>query len=952
MTKLRKKSKIAALAACFACIGAAAISVPLSAKADEAAPIESTSLWQAVKFAEIDYADSMPSYLYDRPAGAEEDLLAHSGVRLTGLGSGATIEYKNVLDLSDNTKDDVLIQIAVTPEVQGSPDFRCFKLRFTDADDESNYLEIDVHNSIWWYATTFYQAGTAEIESKGLKWGYYNETDSKPQGGQAGTQTDTGVFTGYAAQYKGGPRAVTLRYDANLKAVYADYPNGDNTKINRALVLDLDDPRQVGLGNEWKGFKRDRVKMSITMSDFGAAKASMIVTNLDGMDMSKSEIVDYRRPVLYTDADETPEILTAVVGKPYPMFGAVADDAIDGNIENIVKTVTDPNGKTVTVTDGTFVPELAGEHTLRYKVTDKSGHETENAYTLNCVMVAPEMRVKLDVEVAETGFVGKSIAVPTASVDGGVGLPVVSVKVTDVMGNDVKLENDCFTPTYAGEFFVEYSATDYLGNTATKVETVSVARSDAPIGEFPVLPTTVVAGKSIKFPECEMLDYASTPGNAAKAQSKIYVSYTEGEKGSEVANVYKPVLEGEVTSRTMYVTYEAWCLNRENGKLSKTYPVKVIKMVQLYDCFETLSGNFAYTPAPLYIDFTTEDDNAAMRYITPVAINNFELLFDVPAAANNFGSLLVTLTDSRNARQSLTLEFEGIAGKSKSNIYVNGENYEMSGSFDGTSTNPFNLLFKGETLVDYTGAVITKLKTFADGSKYTGFDSGRVYVEFEFKNVTGQSTLRLQRLADQSINADYRRGELQPFVDRSEPVIVTTGDIASEVELYSRVDLAPAFAYDAIDPYTECYVTVLDSEFNMIIDRKRAEDGGLYFYANSYGSYYINYEAVDSSGALANRPFTVTVFDKTPPTLTIVGALASKVKVGDAVAVPDAVALDTNSEAKLIIMVISPTGKMTDITAAKSFVPERAGKYTVRYYAYDAEFNGTTQNFTVIAEEK
>ena len=326
---MKKKSRIVKAAfAAVVCALAAAVFMPVAGKAS-ASSVSPDSLWENVKFASVSVADSMPEYLYDLPEGATSDLLADGGVRVNVLGAGSTVKYKNVVNVNSLTKADVFMQIAIDPSMRGTADFKQLYIKLIDADNEDNYVTIDVHHSQWsdaQWPITFYQVGTKDIASAGLKWGYYKEGESEPKSGGAGANCYTGSFVGNAVRYNGGARPITLRYDNKEKAFYFDEPdNTNNMTVHRMTILDLDDPLQVGAGNEWKGFARGRVRVEITATDMAGSSGAYVVTSFMGNTYG-GDVTDVKKPVIFTEADTDPKILTAVKGEEYPLFAALSDD--------------------------------------------------------------------------------------------------------------------------------------------------------------------------------------------------------------------------------------------------------------------------------------------------------------------------------------------------------------------------------------------------------------------------------------------------------------------------------------------------------------------------------------------------------------------------------------------------------------------------------------------------
>ena len=154
-----------------------------------------------------------------------------------------------------------------------------------------------------------------------------------------------------------------------------------------------------------------------------------------------------------------------------------------------------------------------------------------------------------------------------------------------------------------------------------------------------------------------------------------------------------------------------------------------------------------------------------------------------------------------------------------------------------------------------------------------------------------------------------------------------------------------AQAYDAIDPYVACSVTIL-RDGQKIVDSVSAAEG-FDFFVNEYGTYVIVYRAQDSSGNEVTRRFRLAVRDDEAPSLTVLSSVDKKVTLGKTISIPSAVALDRQGEAKVRVYIVTPTGKMICLDGQTEYKPSVKGVYTLRYYAYDEAYNSTMQDYVV-----
>ncbi len=903
--------------------------VIMASATDDIERISTTDLFQATKYSEIKGISEISSWY-----GMEGE----KGVAVECKNSGARVDFKNVIDVTDFKKDEVLFEIAPIVNVRGSKEIDQIDVTLTDYDNPDNYIIITMKHSQWWYATTHFRVETPQATSAGLQWGYYNENSSKVS--DIGMENLIGPFMGYTAFHydEEGYNVVPLRvtYDHEEKAIYCWNGSGAN---NSYLVRDLDDSTNMGLGKEWEGFTSGRVKVSITAKGVTSSKATYVITQFFGVDLGSEYVEDEKAPLMVTQADKDPTILQGVVGVEYPLFDADVHDFCDGKITNITKTLIKPNGDTEVLTGDSFTPNVVGEYSLKYSCCDSSGNPVEKIYTVNVEATKQNIQFTFNGTLPTEASVGEAITLPTATVTGNIGQNDVNVSVINVTtGIEAEISNGQFIPSGAGEYKVMYSYADYIANVGKEEFLIAVSVSDAPIVTFWDMPTSVLSGHPFKFPELEAYDYTSA-GQKQDAVVEYYVSYEEGVLGDKVDGVFTPdVAKGE----NVYISYKTYCNSTVEKAIVKTYTLNLIEMKQLSDNFE--KRKISVDLQEDYIEFSTEKNNAGFSYLTPLPAKNFTFQFSIPTSLNKFSKFVITLKDSLDFSKEISLTIEKQKYKTKSLITYNGKTYEMSGSFD-LPNYPFGFSISddGVELSDANGTVICKLDKYSDGRAYDGFTDGKFYLDFQFANVTGKSGIRMTKILNQSIYGNYNRNdELVDFADRVAPSIIVAKDVAFEVLKSETVVVPTAFSVDAIDSYIEVFVKV-SKDGKTLIDTVNIEKNELSFTASEIGRYVIDYTARDSSGNLATRRFSVYVFDVTPPTISVSGTVNEYYHIGDTLKIPQATVTDSESTYIARVFMVTPMGKMVEVENNYTF--EKGGVYTLRYYAYDSNYNATFVDF-------
>lgn len=139
---------------------------------------------------------------------------------------------------------------------------------------------------------------------------------------------------------------------------------------------------------------------------------------------------------------------------------------------------------------------------------------------------------------------------------------------------------------------------------------------------------------------------------------------------------------------------------------------------------------------------------------------NFSLSFAIPAAYQNFDSLVITLSDSVRADITFDLELRKITTgvvdpDTKTFVDYNGIRYAMNGRFnkwvtqngmltESNSVTPMRITYHDGIVGDADGDVLTVTHN-TNGTAFYGFPSGKVYVDFTFRDVDG-STARRRRV--------------------------------------------------------------------------------------------------------------------------------------------------------------------------------------------------------------
>lgn len=984
MKKMRKcKACIAAGIAFVAMLGGIFVGTRYT-RAENATEMQTaSSLWESVEGITLEDNVDVPDYMkYGKYStnrknpesikeirtDEEQNLKAWelNGLMMTSESDNRSISFKNTLDLNGFTRTDEFLTVAPIPSVRGVLDYTEVEFMLQDADDENNYLKIILkNNSIYWAGTKILVETPKNSLSEGARIGFNGYTTEVVGDGTINYEYSDCI------QPDNRQRAIKLRYDPNKKVVSVVRESGE---IKDLPALDLE--KQVGYGKAWKGFKNNRVNLTVTMRDFISQKAQLMILNVCGQGMNGTALVDKDAPV-FSFGEEAEVIPAAQVGKNYPLYEAQSLDVVSGKIAYNCAVVS-PSGKNVEIVDDCFIPTEGGYYTLTYKATDLVGNVATETFKVLATSALPAFTI--EAEQAPGPFeAGCHIPVYEANVQGGSGKLNVTTEIIRVGGGEsVTLIEGEFTPILGGTYCVVYTTTDYLGNTATKTLSYKVEQPKTVVVEALTELKRVFDGVPVSFPQPIAYDYVTRVGSKLNAKYEIAVCDKQGAEevledgiftpdkekyGDSVTVKYTIYANNDTTKANAYVhTYDVPLYSREADGVATG-------QIEDYFAYDKEAFTTSYNPDSdsRYVKFYTEQVSTAqsISFVNPVIADGFSLDFALPAGEQNYNSLTISLRDSVDSRIGLDLELKKLDAK-RTYVSSGGTTYAMNGAgntFDVvtgeeiSSPTPLSLKYKGGKILDYTDVAIFTPTVNFDGKTFNGFTSGRVYVTVTFNGITDKASMMFARIGTQMLYATYDEEEeapvMMPFEDIIDPTIVFSSDIKDAYFINQTVEVPAATGYDVLSPYVAVYVTVKDPDGTKIYDNVLATEG-LSFELESRGRYTITYEAEDSSENSTRKPFTIRAKDDTAPTVTI-SATKLQGKVGEKVTLPTALVLDDiDQEPRLYIMIVTPhativtLGERTNENAIDSYTFTEKGTYYIRYYALDASYNVTMTDIPVV----
>lgn len=979
------------------------ICAPPRLNAEESTALSPADLWRVGNGVTVQANENLPEHMvngyenhgiggYKRVTADDLGEERTNGVLFTVTDENATIEFANTIDMSGITKDDSIIEIMpVSSNPIYSLDFTDLRVRLTDADDPTNWFAVhwsagdigdfDISNLFACVSSLLVETSTGVNTAFQYGWVPGTPLDQTSWGGPIWHQWGFGFTSLYSpfhnSTYPAGDRGelkigdmralpCSFSFDVESKYVWItryDFerlvalPIGTEEityvpafkKNDKGEIVGNDGTDPVtetimGYGKAFKGFKHNRVKLSIQISGMQKDSVQFYVTNVAGRPMNGETVTDTEAPSVFSPLDDS-DLPKADVGMVYPFYDEVEFyDFFDGVLPYDVY-VKEPDAADFSadpVTD--YVPQKEGEYVFRYKASNKSGNEKHKDYNVFAQYAADEIKINV-AGVTKIYCAGEKVPVSSVEFLGGSGKLETAVSVTRLSdGKKIAVENGAFVPTLSGEYAITYSAVDFLGREAHKTVIVTVSNTVKPVYASEIkMYEKLVSGERVKLPTVTAYDYHTLKGQKIDAITEIEVSGKEdfaGVKETLTDGIFKPTIEkfGE----EIEIVYRTYCGTDKGTANELKFDVDLIRPDYVWDYFIT-DGNttIGYNSADdeeNFVSFSaTADGAASVEFINSLPADGFTVQFGTTAEnAEKFDSFTVSLNDYDDYSIGYEIKVERKDEKETFVVYGD-ERVAMSGVFGGEGI--LQLSVRDGRLIDYGGNVLFDFGRDA-------FPSGRLWVALKLENAKAGATMRLQTLGSQVLRAAYRGGELQKFAYTVAPSI-RVADFDNSVDYGNTFVVPEVKAYDMFTSYVETVYSLVDPDGNVLASEKPANGADSYKF-DKYGEYTLTFTAQNGNGRKRIIPYTLYVFDRTAPLIKYGGKDSYEVKAGETVTFTAAEIFDTVDEnPSYWLFVVEKDMSYVNITATHKYVFDRLGVYAVKYVAYDASDNTSVKEIRV-----
>ena len=856
------------------------------------------------------------------------------------LETGSKFTCNQVIDLTKMKKGEPLMSLFIVPETYMQLDCSRFFIDVVDAEDESNYFTICVKQSPLQNHHVSFVGAKAHNQPDyfGVERGLENGAPLNGSWGFAVSAAFRGVNFGQENA------ALRFSYDNDTQTVYMDN-NAYSTNSGNYLI-DFNNSKCFKSG--WDGFASGKVRISAYAGGYAKDSMGFLVTSIAQVDLTQENLSLTEPTGLDIDFGEYSEndYPHAVVGKPYRIFDATpwsmyTQERVDVTVKTMYGASNmygESNEVNVSIQDGCFVPQRAFTHTIVYTVTDGFGQKKE--YTVPVKVEAEEPKIDFTVDAAQVSAeLGVWVDLPKIeNPTGGNGKlrEEILLKNTNT-GKTVVIEGESYRFVEKGEYVLLYTVKDY--NECFKTVEIPVELATEVSGpvfeEVPMTPKTYIKGAKYAVPMIMADDFST--GSLKKINASVKV-LADGTTELPVKDGYFVADGAEITLR--YTATDG------AGKVgTKDYTVSVTdvnfteKYVDTTKYFQAEGGEaiIGENEEDLYLKAT--EQNAYFTFIRELYGDAFSLVFNMESDKTEYGKLYVRIWDKLNEDKEIVVSIineDGVAFVSVNGAKAVKTNYKFGGdvSKGRVELREGNMMFICNEYIPVT--------TYANGEAFDGFEN-YVYFTVGLEDCVGNAQLHIEEICGQTMSIGA--------TDLAPTLIFPDTRCVGEKDYGTTLVIEPVKALDVFDPYA----IVTFSVFLPSGTPATALDGTLLqnvpmdktyqIQINAYGTYRFKYIAKATRGRDGDLSENVRCLDKVAPEISV-STKEITGKVGEALTIPEFSVSDNNSDGLAMaentyIQIITPDGIFITYNAAKGYIPEKAGVYTISYYVFDEEFNAT-----------
>ena len=518
-------------------------------------------------------------------------------------------------------------------------------------------------------------------------------------------------------------------------------------------------------------------------------------------------------------------------------------------------------------------------------------------------------------------------------------------------GNLVENDGVSFVADSEGEYKVSVCVIGKDGKNYVDTYSVSISKSDKPIlVSEPSFPIAYLEGSDYVIPSVQFADYNSQ--NPLDVSCQTFLVDEFGVE-SVISNKFTPSVS--LHGAEIGIKYVAKSL-ATNKECVKIFNVPVLKPFEVGEY-----GDREYSYDKLFVTSAVQssllkdigtafysDNDFSMQYANKL---NASFFIALKSEFNrvNFNSVTVSVTDSINSMEKITLE---IFNAKNTTVKINGgAAISAKGSLSNFEKG-FSLNFNNVSCMieDTDGTSLGKIEKTVYGTSFKGFSSEFVFVEIKVNSVSSFSSLVVENLNGHKMCKGLERDSILPNVKAA-------GNFTIKNVLGDTAYIPEAIAYDVIDPCVSAKVSVFGVDVATSVDGVTLYEAdasvGYKVVLDALGEYIVQYIAEDVNGNVYDIAYySIFVFDVEGPTLSV-GTIKQSYSVGEEISVPSISCSDNDTpseDIKIWITLNYPNGDYKYISKDDKIKFEKVGVYFIRYTAMDKNNNITTVEQQVVCK--
>ena len=793
-------------------------------------------------------------------------------------------------------------------------------IRLTDSYNESNFIELFLHadfpvvsgvdhsfnpefdfltsESQGCYRGIFTAAASGQKRTGMIPWG--NRDDSAEWGGFKKINVGGNYYGTYIDNRFGNHSSLTLGQSFTTKRVpYTwafDYKTGNvylKAGERTSLVTALSNSDIYGT-SVFKGFSKDKVKVSVYMSEYLTDGEGRIDITQIGSD-SGDVLVENFGKCGFVDDVAVPEIefetqmtdyngIYAPLGYEYtlPKATVIGGDAKGNYSVSVYANYGSDIQLDVPIVNGKIKIEKNIQYSVLYTASNASGGKSHKVINVNAVPSA-QKPITLNAGSLFTEVeAGETIEVPEFSFSSINRNDLVKVKIKAVHEKET-LEIDAtkmtFVPSYAGEYKLVYELSDNAFSIVEEFAFNCKPSENIAFAGKVTLPKYLIKDATYSFEKASAYSYKE--GYPKAIEVKAYVSF-DGNAFAEIADINKVKITGSSTAVIKYVC-SSGSLSEEyvypeikivDVNYSKTFDIKV-KNYFIHDGFNVKDFDIDTNRSPdVKFESLVNSGNNSLEFINAIDISKLSLEFKIPKNNAEFNAVKVLLTDYYDSSKTISMEFTN--GNPYCVTSINGQNTVRSvknfADDNGTKKINYNSDLNKLTFNDETSHQIDLVSYFS---------SSLCYLTIELQGIYGNAALIVSALNGQPFVQDYSYN-----TDNVKPII-SYKDFSGEYALGSVIKTSIPVVTDVLSPISISDVhfivkkddAYLVSNDGVTLDQTCNAFREYEITLNEQGKYLIAYSAVDGYGNTLSESCYVVVIDNTAPAIKFVKDYGDKVTI-------------------------------------------------------------------------